>query len=85
MSRFEPQKTTVTPRLRRGHATVTPRLRHGYATVTPRLRHGYATVTPRLRHLQVREYDEVSRLEPQKTTLLLEAKTKIKESHEDIT
>jgi len=34
---------------------------------------------------KVREYDEISRLDPQKTTLLLEAKNKIKESQEDIT
>jgi len=33
----------------------------------------------------VREYDEVSRLDAQKTTLLLEIKTKIKDSQEDIT
>ena len=33
----------------------------------------------------VREYDEVSRLDAQKTTLLLEIKNKIKDSQEDIT
>jgi len=33
----------------------------------------------------VREFDEVSRLDAQKTSLLLEAKNKIKESQEDIT
>ena len=33
----------------------------------------------------VREYDEVSRLDAQKTTLLLEVKNKIKASQEDIT
>jgi len=34
---------------------------------------------------QVREYDEISRLDPQKTTLLLEVKNKIKASQDDIT
>ena len=34
---------------------------------------------------KVREFDEVSRLDPQKTTLLLEVKKKIKAAQEDIT
>jgi len=34
---------------------------------------------------KVREYDEVSRLDPQKTSLLLEVKNKIKSSQNDIT
>ena len=33
----------------------------------------------------VQAYDEVSRLDPQKTTLLLAAKTKMKASRDDIT
>jgi len=34
---------------------------------------------------QVREYDEISRLDPQKTSILLEVKNKIKASQNDIT
>lgn len=41
--------------------------------------------TPLVSCNQVREYDEISRLDAQKTSLLLEAKTKIKESQDDIT
>ncbi len=34
---------------------------------------------------EVRDYDEISRLDPQKTSLLLEVKNKIKESQNDLT
>jgi len=36
-------------------------------------------------HQVVREYDEVSRLDAQKTTMLLAVKKKIKEATDDIT